>query len=275
MSDMNPLHILITGATDGMGRQIARNLARQGHCLFVHGRNPGKGAALLADLQQDGAHPDSRYFNADLSSIRATRAMAAQVLATQSSLQILVNNAGIGPRAPGSPRQLGEDGYELMFTVNYLAGFMLARALLPLLRQSAPARIINVASIGQQTIDFDDVMMDKGYDDARAYRQSKLAQILDTFSLSGELAGSGITVNCLHPATLMNTKMVYDSDYFPSTMTTIDQGATAVQRLILDPALEQVTGAYFDGQQPARANPQAYDLKARLQLHELSLQLTQ
>ena len=274
MTALLPLTIMITGATDGLGRQVALNLACQGHCVLAHGRNPDKGAALLLELQNGGAHPATRYFNADLASLSAVKALAAEVLASQTTLNVLVNNAGIGPRAPGSPRQLNAEGIELMFAVNYLAGYTLSRALLPLLKSSIPARIVNVASIGQQPLDFEDVMMSDDYDDARAYRQSKLAQILDTFTLAEQIRDTGVTVNCLHPATLMNTRMVYDSAYFPASMTTIDQGAAAVENLISSPALEQVSGAYFDGQQEARANDQAYDQQARMKLLTLSAALT-
>ncbi len=102
------------------------------------------------------------------------------------------------------------DGHELRFPVNYLAPFLLTHKLLPVLRRSAPARIDNIASIGQQPIDFDDVMVEKAYDGMRAYRQSKLAQVMFTFDLALDLAGSGVTANALHPATLMNTKIIYE-----------------------------------------------------------------
>ncbi len=178
------------------------------------------------------------------------------------------------PASAPSHRGCRADGNELLFAVNYLAGFLLARELLPLLRASAPARIVNVASIGQQVLDFDNLQLDRDYDDARAYRQSKLAQILDTFTLAAELEGSGVTVNCLHPATLMDTKMVHDgAGYFPGVKSTTQQGAAALERLICAPELDGVTGRYYDGLQEARANEQAYDMAARRQLLEHSLRL--
>ena len=106
---------------------------------------------------------------------------------------------------------LRKDGYELTFTVNYLSHFLLTTLLLPLLERSAPARIVNVASIGQRPIDFDDVMIERGYDPLRAYCQSKLAQIMFTFELAERLGESGVTVNALHPATLGDTRMVRDT----------------------------------------------------------------
>ena len=126
-------------------------------------------------------------------------------------LDLLINNAGIGSGGPQGTRQTSADGYELRFAVNYLAGFLLTHLLLPLVRNSAPARIVNVSSLGQQAIDFADVMLTHGYSGSRAYCQSKLAQIMFTIDLAQELDGSGVTVNALHPATYMNTTMVRQS----------------------------------------------------------------
>jgi NAD(P)-dependent dehydrogenase (short-subunit alcohol dehydrogenase family) len=259
--------ILITGSTDGLGRLVAQRLAQQGATVLLHGRDPAKGAAVLGEIVTVTGNPKLRYYNADLSSFEEVRDLALRLRINEPRLDVLVNNAGIGPIAPGLPRRLSADGHELLFAVNYLAGFVLARDLLPLLLASKPARIVNVASIGQQVLDFDNLLLNRDYDDARAYRQSKLAQILDTFTLAAELEGSGISVNCLHPATLMDTKMVHEGGgYFPGVKSTTEQGADALERLICSPALEGVTGRYYDGQLEARANEQAYDLEARQRL---------
>ncbi|HTR01494.1 MAG TPA: SDR family NAD(P)-dependent oxidoreductase, partial [Candidatus Acidoferrum sp.] len=246
------------------------SLAKQGATLLLHGRNVEKGKALVAELERTTGNNHVRYYNADLSSLAQVRKLAAEIKQYEPRLNVLVNNAGIGPREPGSPRELSTDGYEKFFAVNYLAGYLLTHELLPLLRQSTPARIVNVASIGQQPLDFSDVMLTHDYDDSRAYRQSKLAQILFTFDLAETLKGSGITVNCLHPATLMNTNMVKDSRYFKGALTTVEEGAAAVERLIVAPELAAVTGQYFDGVKPAQPNAQALDAEARWKLRELS-----
>ena len=130
------------------------------------------------------------------------------MIADHRQLDVLVSNAGIGSRGGGAGRRESADGHELRFAVNYLAGFLLAHLLLPLLKASAPSRIVNVASLGQHPIDFDDVMITRGYSGSRAYAQSKLAQIMFTIDLARELQGTGVTVNSLHPATYMNTTMV-------------------------------------------------------------------
>jgi NAD(P)-dependent dehydrogenase (short-subunit alcohol dehydrogenase family) len=186
---------------------------------------------------------------------------------------VLINNAGVGGGKRQSGREMSKDGYELRFAVNYLAPFLLTHLLLPLMRRSAPARIVNISSVGQQPIEFNNVMLENVYDGLRAYRQSKLAQVMFTFDLAEELAGTGVTVNSVHPASLMNTKMVFETDYFSGTMSTIDEGAEAVEYLAISPELDGVTGEYFDGKRRARANSQAYDKDARMQLLKLSKQL--
>lgn len=274
MKNVQDQVILITGSTDGLGLLVAAQLAQQGATVLLHGRDPAKGGAVLNELLQLTGNPKLRYYNADLASLEQVRDLALRLRINEPQLDVLVNNAGIGPIAPGRPRQLSADGYELLFAVNYLAGFVLARELLPFLQSCAPARIVNVASVGQQVLDFDNLQLEREYDDARAYRQSKLAQILDTFTLAEQLAGSGVTVNCLHPATLMDTKMVHEgSGYFPGVKSSTEQGAAALLRLITAPELAEVSGRYFDGQQEARANDQADDPAARARLLQLSEQL--
>jgi len=136
------------------------------------------------------------------------------------------------------------------------------------LKRSAPARIVNVASAGQQALDFDDLLLERGYSGWRAYCQSKLAQILFTFDLAAELRGTGVTVNCLHPSSLMPTKMVLEA--YGHTMSTIAQGIEATARLVTDPKLDAVTGRYFDVLREAKADPQAYDVAARRALRAAS-----
>ena len=160
----------------------------------------------------------------------------------------------------------------LRFAVNYLAPFLLTHLLLPVIRKNVPARIVNVASAGQHFIDFDDVMLRQSYDGVRAYRQSKLALVMFTFDLAKELQGSGVTVNCLHPATYMNTKMVHESGIKP--LNSVEEGAGAILYLAASPELEGKTGIYFDGKRPERADPQAYDNDARRNLWLLSQRLT-
>ena len=259
---------LITGSTDGVGRMVAERLGADGWRVLVHGRDRGRGAQVVAEIQKTGGAAE--FLQADLSSLAEVRRLADAVQKATKRLDLLINNAGIGSGGPQGTRQTSADGHELRFAVNYLSGFLLTHLLMPLLKTSAPARIVNVASLGQQAIDFDDVMLKTDYIGIRAYRQSKLAQILFTIALAPELKGSGVTVNALHPATFMNTAMVRE---FGTPISTVEEGADAILHLAVAPEMEGRSGLYFNGRNEARANAQAYDAQARQKLVALSFEL--
>jgi NAD(P)-dependent dehydrogenase (short-subunit alcohol dehydrogenase family) len=233
--------VLVTGATDGLGRALARELVQAGDTVLIHGRDPERGAQALQDT---GA---SELFLADFASLDQVRAMAAAL----PLVDVLVNNAGLGF---GDRREESQDGLELRFQVNYLAGYLLAREL-------RPPHVVNVASAGQAPIDFDDPMITHGYSGDRAYCQSKLAQIMHAF----DLAEAGVTANALHPATFMPTKMVVDAGIDP--LSSLEQGLAATLALV---QRTDVSGRYFNGLQEARADAQAYDADARARLRALS-----
>ena len=270
MTRLDEKVVLVTGSTDGVGRVVAMRLGRVGARVLVHGRDRERGERIVADIKADGGTAD--FLAADLAALAEVRRLAGVVQQTTNRLDLLINNAGIGTGGPSASRQESADGHELRFAVNYLSQFLLTHLLLPLLKKSAPARIVNVASAGQQAIDFSDVMLTRGYSGARAYCQSKLAQILFTMDLAGELAGTGITANALHPATYMNTTMVRLAGVTP--WSTVEQGAEAMLNLAISPALEGRSGLYFNGLREARADAQAYDDEARQRLRALSQQLT-
>jgi len=263
--------VLITGSTDGVGRYVATKLAGQGAKVLIHGRDAARASALIDDIKRaGGAAP--MFYQADLSSLAETRKLAERVLADHDRLDVFISNAGIGSQNEGPQRQVSRDGHELRFAVNYLAGFLLARLLLPRLKASAPSRIVNVASLGQHPIDFDDVMITKNYSGSRAYAQSKLSQIMFTVDLAEELKGSGVTVNSLHPATYMNTTMVRAGGITP--MSTVEQGGDAILHLASGDDVAGKSGLFFNGMNEMKANPQAYDGEARARLKALSLKLT-
>jgi NAD(P)-dependent dehydrogenase (short-subunit alcohol dehydrogenase family) len=272
---MRPLDqqtILITGATDGLGRALATDLAADGAELLLHGRDDERGRATLEKIRAQTGNERLHWLRADLASLDEVRALADEVTRIAGRLDVLVNNAGIGTTLPGDGKRIeSRDGFELRFAVNYLAGFLLTRSLLPLLRASAPARIVNVSSAGQAPIDFDDVMLERSYSGVQAYCQSKLAQVMLTFDLAEELAGEGVTATCLHPGTYMPTKMVIAAGVEP--VTALDQGVRATRRLVADPALDGVTARYFNGERAAQPLAQATDPDARRRLRELSDQL--
>ena len=271
---MRPLDeqtILITGSTDGLGEATAEKLAAHGATLLVHGRSEQKLERALAKLGADrGARV--RGLLADLGSIEQVRRLARDVERRVERLDVLVNNAGV---ALMDGRRESHDGFELTFAINYLSHFLLTAELMPLLRRSAPARIVNVASIGQSPVDFDDPMAEEDYEGFRAYAQSKLAQIMFTFELAARLQAAGqdgVTVNALHPATLMDTKMVRTS-FGRARHSEVAEGVESLSRLIADPELDGISGRYFDQLDEGAAQPQAYDAEARAQLWDLSEEL--
>jgi NAD(P)-dependent dehydrogenase (short-subunit alcohol dehydrogenase family) len=270
MQELKGKTVLITGSTDGVGRLVAKKLGEAGARVLVHGRNEDRGEQVVRDIRQSGGMAE--LLISDLASLAEVRELAETVTKRTDRLDVLINNAGVGTGGPGGKRQTSADGHELRFAVNYLSGFLLTRLLLPLIRKSTPARIVNVASGGQQPIDFSDVMLTHGYNGTRAYCQSKLAQIMFTIDLARELEGAGIIVNCLHPATYMDTTMVRQAGVTP--WSTVEQGAEAILNLAVSPELEGKSGLYFDGLRESRAKEGAYDSKAREQLRKVSLELT-
>jgi NAD(P)-dependent dehydrogenase (short-subunit alcohol dehydrogenase family) len=260
---------LVTGSTDGLGRELALRIGLSGYHVIVHGRNEERGRAVVEEIEsRDGS---AGLILADLGSMAQVRELSAAVLRDYDRLDLLVNNAGIGRGTDGATRQESEDGHELRFAVNYLSHFYLTRTLLPLLRESAPARIVSITSTAQQAIDFDDVMLERAaYQGTRAYAQSKLAQIMMTVDLAEELEGTGVTANAVHPAVYMATSMVLNRGGTP--LTTIDEGADPVMQVITSPVAG--SGNYYRQATNARADAQAYDAEARRRLRELAMRLT-
>jgi NAD(P)-dependent dehydrogenase (short-subunit alcohol dehydrogenase family) len=265
---------VVTGSTDGLGRMVATRLATE-HVfrVIVHGRDGARGNTVVGAIARAGG--TATFMAADLASLADVRKFAAEVDTTRPHIDLLINNAGIGGGGTIGKRQESRDGHELRFAVNYLAGFLLTHLLLPLLKAAAQekggARIVNVASAGQQAIDFSDVMLTRHYSGVAAYCQSKLAQIMFTIDLAHELEGSGVTVNALHPATYMDTTMVRQSGVTP--ISSVEEGAEAILKLATSPELDGRSGLFFNGLREARADTQAYDAEARQRLKAASLKL--
>jgi NAD(P)-dependent dehydrogenase (short-subunit alcohol dehydrogenase family) len=267
-----PRTILVTGATDGLGRALAGRLARDGEGLILHGRDAERLARVAAELDATAQAPPVRTVVADLADLAQVRRLAEDVRGATDRLDVLVSNAGIGSGEPdGRERRTSADGYELRFAVNFLAGLLLTLELLPLLRASAPARVVNVASLGQYPLDFDDLMLERGYSGSRAYAQSKLAQIMSGFEFADRVPASEVTFNSLHPATYMPTKMVLEE--IGRHVDSIEDGVASTYMLVSDPALAGTTGAFFDRTREARANEQAYDPEARAELWRRATEL--
>jgi NAD(P)-dependent dehydrogenase (short-subunit alcohol dehydrogenase family) len=260
---------VVTGSTDGLGRELALALAADGAHVIVHGRNAERGQAVVDEIAAAGKG-SARFYAADFASMQAVRDFAETIAGQYPKLDLLVNNAGIALSGE-QPRRTSADGYELQFAVNYLAGWVLVNTLRPNLAAAAPSRVINVASGSAHAIDFDDVMLEQPGAHARGYGQSKLAQVSMTVELAPMFAQDGITMISLHPATLMNTTMVESLGIPPRA--TVAEGRDHVMGLITRPDLEP--GAFYvDGKPVAPRDPQPGDASARARLVALSEALT-
>lgn len=268
---MKPLDqqvILVTGSTDGIGKLTALQLAKLDAQILIHGRNPEKVKNVIAELKNESSNEKIEGFNYDFSSLYEVRKFADDVANKYDKIDVLINNAGVGFADNGK----SQDGYELRFAVNYLAPFLLTQLLIPLLKNAAPSRIINISSAGQSPVDFEDIMLEKNFNAVQAYCQSKLALIMFTIDLAEKLKGENITVNSLHPGTYLNTNMVRSSNITP--WGDPESGADAEVYLATSPKLNNITGKYFNVKSEARAESQAYNKQARKRLWEMSLELT-
>lgn len=263
--------ILVTGATDGLGRALSHRLAERGCRVLLHGRDRDKLDRARAELEEKWpSAPPPATLCADLSVDGEVRALADTVLRTTDRLDVLVNNAGIA--YTDDVREFTAAGHELRFAVNFLAPFQLTLRVLPLLRSTGRARVVNVASAAQRPVDFADVMMDRDYSGARAHAQSKFAVIAAGFALSRRLDPDLVTVNSLHPATLMPTKPVLAR--FGSSVDALETGVESVSALATDPAHAGRTGRYFDRAVEARAHELAHDHHVQERLWDTALDLT-
>lgn len=258
--------ILVTGSTGGLGRETAIALARAGDHVIVHGRNAERAKQVLQQIEEEG-RGSARFYSADFASLEQTKAFANAILADYDRLDVLVNNAGVFV-PDQQERQVTDDGYELHFQVNYLAGYVLTNMLPPLLESSAPSRVVNVAS-GQRPLDFDDLMFEKEYNGLDAYLRSKNAQIMMTFAMEPYLSARDISTNALFPSGLMNTDMVIEAGFEPES--SVETGRDALLQLIND---DVGTGHFFNVFEVGKAIPQASDPDAQRQLLDVSEELT-
>ncbi len=256
--------ILITGATSGIGLAAARELARAGARLLLHGRDAKKLDRAAGEIGPPGEA--AQKLVADLASLEQTASLAGEA-ARAGSLDVLINNAGIGFGADGTSRQVSRDGFELRLAVNYLAPFLLTEELLS--RGLPRLAVINVASAGQDAIDFGDLMNERGYSGVRAYCRSKLALIMMSFELAS--LHPRLQVQALHPGTSLDTRMVREAGITP--LGPVSRGAESIIGVLREALTGGASGRYFNQTQPARALAQAYDTAARRRLREASLSL--
>lgn len=262
--------ILVTGATDGIGRQTALDLARMGMRVLLHGRNPQKGQAVLEEIRRESGNDRLELFLADFSSQRQIRAMAVEIRQRHDWLDVLINNAGVFM----PDRRLTEDGIETTFAVNHLAPFLLTHLLLDLLKNASPSRVVTVSSGTHRgmEIDWDNLQGEKGYEGYEAYALSKLCNVLFTFELAKRLKNADVTANCLEPG-VIRTKLLREG-WNGSGGQDPEKGAQKLVYLATSPDVEGVSGSYFQSNQPVEPNPLAHDPTVRKRLWDLSAKLT-
>jgi NAD(P)-dependent dehydrogenase (short-subunit alcohol dehydrogenase family) len=281
MNELAGKTILITGATNGIGKAAALELARKGADVVIVGRNPVKVESCVRDLAQQDGHPAVDGLVADLSTLAEVRQLADTFHKKYNHLHVLINNAG----GIFASRQVTQDGFELTFAFNHLAYFLLTNLLLDTLKASAPARIINVSSRSHEgaKLDFSDLQNEKHYGigGRQSYGQSKLANLLFTYELDRRLTGSGVTVNAIHPGVVatgfgennggaMGTVM----RFYHRFALTPEQGADTVVYLASSPEVQGVSGKYWVNRQPVTSSPESYDEDAQKHLWEVSAQMT-
>src|SRR5918997_4814034 len=250
---------LITGATSGIGKATAMGLANMGASVVMVGRDQGKGEAVMAEIKQKSNNASVDLMLADLSSQEEIRRLADEFKEAYPRLDVLINNAGVFR----SKRITTADGIEMTFAVNLLAYFLLTNLLLDVLETSAPSRIVNVASADHSngTIDFDDLQGENGYKGAKAYSQSKLANVLFTHELARRLQGTGVTANCLHPGVVGTNLGSGVSGAFGFVVRALrplmrnpKKGAETSIYLASSPEVEASSGGYFVNKTETRSS---------------------
>jgi retinol dehydrogenase-14 len=270
--------VLVTGGTSGIGRATALGLATMGAHLAITGRDRGRAEDAAREIRAaSGGQVD--VFVADLSSQSEVRRLADEVLQNLARIDVLVNNVG----GYWNSRHVTADGLERTFALNHLASFLLTSLLLDRLKRSAPARVVMVSShlqaMGQ--INFDDLQAERSYSAARAYNQSKLANVLFTYELARRLKGTSVTANALHPGVVRTSFGAEDPGVVQRLFTpfmgfflkTPAQGAATSIHLASAPDLEQTTGRYFDNGKPKRSSERSYDEATAARLWRVSAHL--
>jgi NAD(P)-dependent dehydrogenase (short-subunit alcohol dehydrogenase family) len=269
---------VITGATSGIGQETALGLARAGWHLALIARSQARAEATLADIQRQVPGATGEIHQADLSSQAEIRRAAKEIRARHAQIHLLVNNAGI----VNFRRETTPDGLEATFAVNHLAYFLLTELLLPALRDAAPARIVNVSSDAHRfgVLDFDDLQSERGYRWMRVYGRSKTANLLFTQELARRLAGSGVTVNCLHPGAV-STRLGHQHGWWAPLLATLlrpffrspARGAETSIYLATSPEVAAVSGRYFKDQRAIEPASHATDERNARRLWDLSAAL--
>lgn len=260
--------ILITGSTDGIGKQTAIELAKLQHKVILHGRDEKKCIRTLEEIKSFTNNDSLEYVVSDFSSKINVFQLASEIKNRFQFIDVLINNAGVFLRS----RKVNEDGIELTFMINHQAHFILTLELISLLRKSSQGRIINVSSIAHESanLDLDDLMLSKKYSGYTAYANSKLLNILFTYALARRLATTNITVNALHPG-VITTKLLYEG--FRITGSDIRVGAQTPVYLATSEDVKNETGKYFEKKKAVKSSSISYDNDLREKVWQISIEL--
>ncbi len=266
---------MVTGANAGMGKEIARALAKMGATVVMVSRDLGRGEAARAEVQAQSGNDAVELLLADLSSQQSIRHLVQEFTARHTQLHVLVNNVGVTlPR-----RSVTVDGLETVFATNHLAPFLLTNLLLPVLKASAPARVVTVSSAAHSMgkINFEDLQSEQRYREIRVYNQSKLASMLFSYELARRLAGTGVTANVLEPGFVKtNMAVPFPFSLFSAMRVSAEQGAQPAIYLASSPDVEGVSGKYFSHKGVAtNSSKVSYDESIAQRLWQISAELTQ
>jgi retinol dehydrogenase 12 len=278
LSTLSGKTCLVTGATSGIGRVAARELAARGATVVVVGRNAAKSAATVSQIREQTGNPSVEFLLADLSSLDEVRRLAGDFLKRYSQLHVLLNNAG----AIYLSRARSVDGHELTFALNHLNYFLLTNLLLDVVKASAPSRIINVSSSRHAAafMNFDDLHGERRYSGMFAYGQSKLANLLFTYELARRLEGTHVTANAVHPGAVA-TNFAANNGILGRLARPVlnlfslseEQGADTLVYLATSPDVEGVTGKYFVNRREVPSSKESYDEAAARRLWQVSEEL--
>jgi len=256
--------ILITGSTDGIGKETAKKLATSGYMVAIHGRNEDLVKKTLDEIKDQTGNSEITGYTSDFESLKEVAQMADRINKDFKKLDIFINNAGVFLKQ----RQLTPDGYEKTFQINHLAPFLLTNKIRGLIEAAGQGRIINVSSMIHSTaLEFDNLQGEQKFEGGEAYGLSKLCNVLFTYKLARIYENSPVTSNCLHPG-IIDTKLLRAN--YPGMGNTVDEGAENTLYVATDPKLEQVSGKYFVNKMPQSSAMVSYETKIQDQLWDIS-----
>jgi len=268
MNSIKDKTVLVTGSTDGIGKQTAIDLAELGAHVIVHGRNQDKASQTAKEVKQKTGRTDVEFVVGDLASIEQIRKMSEDIHQRFDKIDVLINNAGVYK----TERELNEKGFELTFAINHLSHFLLTGLLLNLIKKSDYARIVNVASQAHGSdLDFDNLQGEQYFDGYDAYSRSKLCNIMFTYKLARKLSGTHITANVLHPGVIA-TKLLHVG--FGSGGVQISQGSKTSVYLAASEEVDNISGKYFSNNREVRSSGISYDISVQEKLWDLSEKFT-